>query len=74
MVNWRASYIRWALPISAGVIFGLRPPRRPRGTGGGEPGLGALPGQGGLVLGHQREHAEDEGAMRGGGVDQAVAQ
>jgi hypothetical protein len=30
MVNWRASYIRWALSISLGVIFGLRPPVRPR--------------------------------------------
>src|SRR5664280_3665570 len=30
MVNWRASYIRWALSISVGVIFGLRPPVRPR--------------------------------------------
>jgi|GEM_PF-1197869 hypothetical protein len=30
MVNWRASYIRWALSISLGVTFGLRPPVRPR--------------------------------------------
>ena len=26
MVNWRASYIRWALPMRLAVILGLRPP------------------------------------------------
>src|SRR5674536_277641 len=38
MVNWRASYMRWAFPISSGVILGFRPPLRAAGAGGGEPG------------------------------------
>jgi len=28
--NWGAMYMRWALVIREGVIFGLRPPVRPR--------------------------------------------
>jgi hypothetical protein len=62
--------------ISSGVIFilGFRPPLRAAGAGGGEPGLSALTDEGGRVLGHQGEHPEHEGAVRGGGVDQPVAQ
>src|SRR5664279_4249581 len=44
------------------------------GAGGGEPGLSAFTDEGGLVLGHQGEHPEHDGAVRGGGVDQPVAQ
>ena len=74
MVNWRASYMRRAFPISSGVILGFRPPLRAAGAGGGEPGLSAFTDEGGLVLGHQGEHPEHDGAVRGGGVDQPVAQ
>src|SRR5664280_648002 len=74
MVNWRASYMRRAFPISSGVILGFRPPLRAAGAGGGEPGLSAFTDEGGLVRGHQGEHPEHEGAVRGGGVDQSVAQ
>src|SRR5664280_3817894 len=72
MVNWRASYMRRAFPISSGVILGFRPPLRAAGAGGGEPGLSAFTDEGGLVLGHQSEHPEQDGAVRGGGVDQPV--
>ncbi len=37
MVNRRASYIRCALLTSSGVIFGLRPPRRPRARAAASP-------------------------------------
>src|SRR5664279_4530087 len=74
MVNWRASYMRRAFPISSGVILGFRPPLRAAGAGGGEPGLSAFTDEGGLVRGHLGEHPEHEGAVRGGGVDQSVAQ
>lgn len=37
MVNWRLSYMRCALPIRAGVIFGLRPPVRPRARAAARP-------------------------------------
>src|SRR5664280_1073828 len=40
----------------------------------GQPGLSAFSDEGGLVLGHQGEHPEHDGAVRGGGVDQSVAQ
>src|SRR5664280_3472066 len=74
MVNWQASYMRWAFPISSGVILGFRPPFAAAGAGGGEPGLSAFTDEGGLVLGYQGEHPEHEGGVRGGGVDQPVAQ
>src|SRR5664279_1292837 len=75
MVNWRASYMRWAFPISSGVILGFPPTLAAAGAGGGEPGLSAFTDEGGLVLGNQGEHPEHEGAVRGGGgVDQPVAQ
>lgn len=70
MVNCFESCIRWALLIRAGVISGLRP----RARGGGQAGDGALLDQGGLVLGHEGEHAEDEFALGGGGVDDAAGQ
>jgi len=38
------------------------------------PGLGAFFDQRGFVLGHQGEHAEDELAVCGGGVHDAVGQ
>ena len=74
MVNWRESYIRWALPISAGVILGVRPAVASAGASGGQPGVGAFPDQGGFVFGHEGEHAEYQGAVGGGGVDEPVAQ
>ena len=37
MVNWRASYMRWAFPISSGVILGFRPPLRPRARAAASP-------------------------------------
>ena len=37
MVNWRLSYMRCALLIRAGVIFGLRPPVRPRARAAARP-------------------------------------
>src|SRR5450759_3394431 len=36
MVNWWASYMRWAFPISSGVILDFRPPLRPRPQGWAE--------------------------------------
>ena len=57
-----------------GCHLGFAPASPASGSGGGEAGLGAFADQGSLVLGHEREHAEDEGAVRGGGVDQPVAQ
>ncbi len=44
------------------------------GAGGDEAGLGAFFDQRGFVLGHQGEHAEDELAVCGGGVHDAVGQ
>jgi len=43
-------------------------------AGGDEAGLGAFFDQRGFVLGHQGEHAEDELAVGGGGVHDAVGQ
>ena len=61
MVNWRALYMRWALLMRAGVILGLRPPTRPASPSGEQAGLGAFfDNEGGFVLGHEGEHAEDE--------------
>src|SRR4051794_6268170 len=37
MVNWRLSYMRCALLIRARVIFGLRPPVRPRARAAARP-------------------------------------
>src|SRR5947209_18833490 len=44
------------------------------GAGGGESGVGAFADQGGLVLGHQGEHAEHQGTVGGGGVHESVGQ
>src|SRR5664279_6247137 len=74
MVNWRASYIRWALSMRLAVILGLRPPLRPRLRAAMRPGLGALLDESGFVFRHQGKHAEDEFAVGGGGVDDAVGQ
>jgi len=73
MVKRCESYIRWDLSTSAGVIFGAAAVAA-AGPGGDETRLGAFLDQRGLVLGHQREHAENELAVRGRGVDDAVGQ
>jgi hypothetical protein len=44
------------------------------GPGGGQAGHRPFLDEGGLVLGHQREDAEDELAVGGGGVNDAVGQ
>jgi len=72
MVNWRALYMRWALLMRDGVVVGLRPPVRPRAAS--RAGLGAFGDEGGFVLGHEGEHAEDKAAVGGGGVHDAVGQ
>jgi hypothetical protein len=73
MVNCLESYIRWALPISSGVILGFRPPLRPR-PGRLQARLSALADEGGLVLRHKGKHPEHQLALRGGGVDDPVGQ
>src|SRR5664280_865234 len=74
MVNWRASYMRWAPSRSARGSSWVSATLAAAGAGGGEPGLSAFTDEGGLVLGHQGEHPEHDGAVRAGGVDQPVAQ
>jgi len=44
------------------------------GAGGEQAGLGAFLDEGGFVFGHEGEHAEDEVAVGGGGVHDAVGQ
>jgi len=66
--------MRWALLISDGVILGLRPPVRPRARAAIKPAWVRSLMRGGFVLGHEGEHAEDEAAVRGGGVHDAVGQ
>jgi len=66
--------MRWALPVRSPVILGLRPLWRPRARAAMRPGWGAFFDQRGFVLGHQGEHAEDELAVCGGGVHDAVGQ
>jgi hypothetical protein len=39
MVKVLASYMRWALPVSSGVILGLRPPVRPRARAAARPAI-----------------------------------
>ena len=53
MVNWRASYIRGALPMRLAVILGLRPPLVTAAAGGGEACLGVFLDESGFVFGHQ---------------------
>lgn len=74
IVNWRLSYMRCALLIRAAVILGLRPAGAAARACGGEAGEGAFFDEGGFVFGHEGEHAEDEFAVGGSGVDDAVGQ
>jgi hypothetical protein len=74
MVNCLESYIRWALPISSGVILGFRPPLAPSRPGRLEAGVRPLGDERGLVLGHEGEHSEHQLAVGGGGVHDAVSQ
>ena len=53
MVNCRASYIRWALPMRLAVILGLRPALVTAAAGGGEACLGVFLDESGFVFGHQ---------------------
>jgi len=46
----------------------------PAAAGSDQTSLGAFPDQGGLVVGHQGEHSEDEFAVGGGGVHDPVGQ
>jgi hypothetical protein len=62
LVDQRGSHLRFA---SAGAAADAC---------GGKPGLGAFFDERRFVFGHQREHAEDEFAVRGGGVHDAVGQ
>src|SRR5674536_342177 len=71
MVNWRASYMRRAFPISSGVILGFRPPLRPRAAASP---AGVRSRMRAASYSAIRAHPEHEGAVRGGGVDQPVAQ
>lgn len=64
--------MRWALLMSPGFIFGLRPPLRPLERGGGESGPGAFSYQRGFVCGHQSEHAKDELSVRGGTTQRPI--
>ena len=58
----------------AGGHFGFASALVTAAASGGEAGLGALLDQPGLVFGHECEHAEDEFAVGGGGIDDAVGQ
>ena len=57
-----------------GCHLGLAATGAATGPGGGQAGHRPLLDEGRLVLGHQREDAEDELAVRGGGVDDPVGQ
>src|SRR5450759_3761153 len=54
------------LPDQLGGHLGFPPTLAAAGAGDGEPGLSAFTDEGGLVLGHQGEHPEHDGVVRGG--------